>query len=152
MKKYGNNDFFSATIAQRWFNRNPLTQQRAIVHSLTLLFLLLCSDSRPRGLSDGGIWGRLQSQGAEGRPAGWDGSMGRHRHGPSRAGTRPQDLRLSEGAARVWNSDVSSDSSFHASGRAAAASEDNVQLCVCARCYEATSVVLWKCKPFSIFF
>lgn len=65
------------------------------------LFSSLCLDPRSHWLSDGGVGGRLQSQGAEGGSAGGDGAMGRHPHCPPRAGTQPQDLSFPQRAAWV---------------------------------------------------
>lgn len=76
----------------------PVENPTLLLFWLILLFL---ADSSACWLSDRGIRGRLQSQGAEGGPAGWDGAMGRHPHDPPCAGTQPQDLSIAERAARV---------------------------------------------------
>lgn len=76
------------------------TNQMAVV-LLIFLLSLLCSDSSSHGLSDRGVWGCLQPQGAEGGSSRWDGAMGWHPHGPPCAGAQPQDLGLSQRAAWV---------------------------------------------------
>lgn len=77
-----------------------LTNQMAVV-LLIFRHSLLCSDSSSHGLFDRGVWGCLQPQGAEGGSSRWDGAMGWHPHGPPCAGAQPQDLGLSQRAARV---------------------------------------------------
>lgn len=78
-------------------------QQKQRFNKTTLVWLLPFwpSDPRPRGLSDRGVWGCLQSQGAEGGSTGGDGAMGWHPHSPPCAGTQPQDLGFPQRAARV---------------------------------------------------
>lgn len=65
------------------------------------LSLSLAVDPCARGLPDGGVGGHVQSQGAEGRPTGGDGAVGRHPLRAARARTQPQDLLLRQRAPGV---------------------------------------------------
>lgn len=97
-------ELFSTTTGLKGFNNKSMhCINKADCCTLALTFLLSppLSDSSSRGLSDGGVWGCLQSQGAEGGSSGWDGAMGWHPHSPPCAGTQPQDLGFSQRAARV---------------------------------------------------
>lgn len=97
-------ELFSTTTGLKWFNNKSvhcINKTDCCTLALTFLLSLLLSDSSSRGLSDGGVWGCLQSQGAEGGSSGWDGAMGWHPHSPPCAGTQPQDLGFSQRAARV---------------------------------------------------
>lgn len=97
------NGFVSTVTVQKVFNIKTciaLTKTNTVGHSADF-FLLVLSDSCSCGLSDRGVWGCLQSQGAEGGSAGRDGAMGRHPHSPPCAGTQSQDLSFSQRAARV---------------------------------------------------
>ena len=58
-------------------------------------------DPGPRGFPDGGVWGRVQPQGAEGRSSRGDGAVGRHPHCPARSGAQPQDLHVCQGPPGV---------------------------------------------------
>lgn len=62
-------------------------------------------DPGPCGFSNRGVWGRVQPQSSKRRSSGRDGPMGRHPHHPACAGTQPQDLCLSQGAAGVSSPD-----------------------------------------------
>lgn len=84
-------------LPEHWrsrFNNRKTNQTSSHVSSPRL-------DPRSHWLSDGGVGGRLQSQGAEGGSAGGDGAVGGHPHNPPRAGTQPEDLGLPQRAARV---------------------------------------------------
>lgn len=62
---------------------------------------LFPSDPRPHWLPDGGVWGRVQPEGAEGWASRGDGAVGRHPGHPLRPGPQPADHSVPEGAAEV---------------------------------------------------
>lgn len=82
LKLLENNGLISAMRVQQWFDKNThleivktpccrALRSSSLLEALTFLsFSLLRSDSSPRGLSDRGVRGRLQSQGPEGGSSG----------------------------------------------------------------------------------
>lgn len=63
-------------------------------------------DPCPHRLPDGGVWGRVQPSGAEGRASGGDGAVGRHPGCSLCPGPRPPDHSVPEGAAEVSAGEV----------------------------------------------
>uniref|UniRef100_A0A9L0TQE5 alpha-1,6-mannosyl-glycoprotein 6-beta-N-acetylglucosaminyltransferase n=1 Tax=Equus caballus TaxID=9796 RepID=A0A9L0TQE5_HORSE len=61
---------------------------------------------RPHRLPDGGVWGCVQPEGAEGRASGGDGAVGRHPGRSLRPGPRPADHGVPEGAAELCKNGI----------------------------------------------